>query len=93
MKKPEVTPENSIELDGVIYTAEMRAEMKRWYACKWDSTPQQFVNQLVDIHEYFSRLLVDSSKEDDIWGIIGMMGTVIEIKDHMKIFIPKIEHE
>jgi len=97
MKKPEVLPENSIEIDGVIYTAEMRLKMREWHNVGESpyepSRPQCFVEYLSAIQDYFCRIIADAQFDENMRKEITMMSNIIYMKDDLQVFVPKIKHE
>lgn len=97
MKKPEVMPENSVELDGVIYTAEMREKMREWYNVEGSeyepSRPQCFVEYLSAVQDYLCRIIADAGFDENMRKEISLMCNVIYMKDDLQIFIPKPKHD
>lgn len=92
--KTAVTEDNSIEIDGVKYTPEMRQALKAWYdyiPSIEDSLPERFYKYMSAAQDYFSRVVVDPDSEEERAIATTHMSDMIFMKDEMKHFFPRKE--
>ena len=83
----------SINVEGVNLTPEIIAELKSWQETSPldKSLPEELIGELTRIQDFVCRMLMDGYTSADDTKFL--FGTIIFLKDKLRIFIPNQEEE